>query len=247
VATGAPNQTRLFERPELRIEVCPYLKRNHERPCHLRVEIDICCHKCRCIALSTIKDASRNRAGRNRAARGTVVQRSGILEDSMEVWTINFYGQRAFWYDIFVGLTDTYEILFCQIILETFPPPSFCDEYFEIRAYLRRSTGILPPPHAYTILLPSMKKKSNSCLLLQKLKDWIKKLNPLDRGVTLWTEHFIAKLGTPDGGLTSISRQSKLSQEQLTELQRSTHFDKKELQQWYKGKLVLAITPRVSC
>jgi hypothetical protein len=32
-------------------------------------------------------------------------------------------------------------------------------------------------------------------------------------------------------------RQSKLSQEQLNELQRSTHFDKKELQQWYKGTL----------
>lgn len=30
-------------------------------------------------------------------------------------------------------------------------------------------------------------------------------------------------------------RQSKLSQEQLAELQKSTHFDKKELQQWYKG------------
>lgn len=30
-------------------------------------------------------------------------------------------------------------------------------------------------------------------------------------------------------------RQSKLSQEQLLELQKSTHFDKKELQQWYKG------------
>ncbi|EGY13720.1 uncharacterized protein VDAG_00402 [Verticillium dahliae VdLs.17] len=27
---------------------------------------------------------------------------------------------------------------------------------------------------------------------------------------------------------------SKLSQEQLSELQKSTHFDKKELQQWYK-------------
>jgi len=174
-------------------------------------------------------------------------QRSGILEDSMEVWTINFYGQRAFWYDIFVGLADAYEIVFCQFILETFPSPSFCDEYFELRAYLCRSTGIPPPPHAYIILLPSMKKKSNSCLLLQKLKDWIRKLNPLDRGVTLRTEHFIAKLGTPNGGLTSISRQSKLSQEQLTELQRSTHFDKKELQQWYKGKLVLAIASRVSC
>lgn len=31
------------------------------------------------------------------------------------------------------------------------------------------------------------------------------------------------------------NRQSKLSQEQLVELQKSTHFDKKELQQWYKG------------
>lgn len=33
------------------------------------------------------------------------------------------------------------------------------------------------------------------------------------------------------------NRQSKLSQEQLVELQKSTHFDKKELQQWYKGAL----------
>ena len=33
----------------------------------------------------------------------------------------------------------------------------------------------------------------------------------------------------------ATSRQSKLSQEQLLELQKSTHFDKKELQQWYKG------------
>ncbi|KAF7558992.1 hypothetical protein G7046_g5183 [Stylonectria norvegica] len=33
------------------------------------------------------------------------------------------------------------------------------------------------------------------------------------------------------------SSQSKLSQEQLAELQKSTHFDKKELQQWYKGFL----------
>ncbi|KAK6606240.1 neuronal calcium sensor 1 [Botrytis cinerea] len=33
------------------------------------------------------------------------------------------------------------------------------------------------------------------------------------------------------------NRQSKLSAEQITELQKSTHFDKKELQQWYKGFL----------
>ena len=29
--------------------------------------------------------------------------------------------------------------------------------------------------------------------------------------------------------------QSKLSQQELIELQKATHFDKKELQQWYKG------------
>lgn len=28
---------------------------------------------------------------------------------------------------------------------------------------------------------------------------------------------------------------SKLSQEQLSQLQKDTHFDKKELQQWYRG------------
>ena len=31
-------------------------------------------------------------------------------------------------------------------------------------------------------------------------------------------------------------RQSKLSQEELVQLQKETHFDKKELQQWYKGE-----------
>lgn len=35
--------------------------------------------------------------------------------------------------------------------------------------------------------------------------------------------------------LTSSPSQSRLSQEQLTQLQKDTHFDKKELQQWYKG------------
>lgn len=33
------------------------------------------------------------------------------------------------------------------------------------------------------------------------------------------------------------SSQSKLSQQELVDLQKATHFDKKELQQWYKGEL----------
>jgi len=33
--------------------------------------------------------------------------------------------------------------------------------------------------------------------------------------------------------------QSKLSQQELADLQKATHFDKKELQQWYKGMFVV--------
>lgn len=36
--------------------------------------------------------------------------------------------------------------------------------------------------------------------------------------------------------MLTMRRQSKLSQDQLLELQKSTHFDKRELQQWYKGE-----------
>lgn len=35
-------------------------------------------------------------------------------------------------------------------------------------------------------------------------------------------------------------RQSKLSQQELIDLQKATHFDKKELQQWYKGTLLVS-------
>lgn len=35
--------------------------------------------------------------------------------------------------------------------------------------------------------------------------------------------------------------QSKLSQQELADLQKATHFDKKELQQWYKGVLIIPL------
>jgi hypothetical protein len=35
--------------------------------------------------------------------------------------------------------------------------------------------------------------------------------------------------------IVSYHSQSKLSQQELADLQKATHFDKKELQQWYKG------------
>lgn len=36
-------------------------------------------------------------------------------------------------------------------------------------------------------------------------------------------------------------RQSKLERDKLEELEKATHFDKKELQQWYKGVLTTPV------
>jgi hypothetical protein len=101
---------------------------------------------------------------------------SGTLEDVVQVWAINLYGQRVFWYYIFVGLIDAFKILFCQFILEIFPAPSYNGEYFKLRAYLRYFTGILLPAHADAILLPSMKKRK-SCSILHKPRHRISNLN----------------------------------------------------------------------
>lgn len=38
--------------------------------------------------------------------------------------------------------------------------------------------------------------------------------------------------------------QSKLSAQELSDLQKATHFDKKELQQWYKGETILTVRQR---
>ena len=48
--------------------------------------------------------------------------------------------------------------------------------------------------------------------------------------------------GTNRTLLTHLISQSKLSQEELNQLQKDTHFDKKELQQWYKGSYRLLAT-----
>lgn len=48
----------------------------------------------------------------------------------------------------------------------------------------------------------------------------------------------IARISLDEHRLTMHPRdssQSKLSQQELNDLQKATHFDKKELQQWYKG------------
>ena len=54
----------------------------------------------------------------------------------------------------------------------------------------------------------------------------------------MWTHTPIAYLSLENTTLiVYYHSQSKLSQQELADLQKATHFDKKELQQWYKGKL----------
>lgn len=54
---------------------------------------------------------------------------------------------------------------------------------------------------------------------------------PFVRGLS----HMMGRLFLYKPLLMLWRRQSKLSPAQLDELQKATHFDKKELQQWYKG------------
>lgn len=44
----------------------------------------------------------------------------------------------------------------------------------------------------------------------------------------------------------ALYRTSKLSQDELNQLQKDTHFDKKELQQWYKGESMAILIIQVS-
>ena len=54
----------------------------------------------------------------------------------------------------------------------------------------------------------------------------------------LVSDSLAVALSPTDADLSWPARQSKLSPSQLDELQKATHFDKKELQQWYKGVCV---------
>jgi hypothetical protein len=138
------------------------------------------------------------------------------LEDVAHLWTIKFYSQRKYWFWIFLGFVNLYDILFCNFIMSSFPTQSYTKEYFQILRYLSHHEGV-----------PLWQKmfRIKSRLSLNR---FLTKLSPFTHlyNIISATDHI---------GLTRKFRQSKLSQEQLTELQRSTHFDKKELQQWYKG------------
>lgn len=166
-----------------------------------------------------------------------VAERTGSFNKAMACWQVPFYDQRPFWYDIYNGLTNAYYIICYQCILRDFPAPCYTEEYFNTLTYLRTWAG-LPPLQVMFDVRP--RKPANMKSMAQRTSDGFERLHIRSSTPPLLPDAFYATALTPDEEeLTNHASQSKLSQEQLTELQRSTHFDRKELQQWYKGQQTL--------
>ena len=81
----------------------------------------------------------------------------------------------------------------------------------------------------------NLRKRDKSCLYTIIISFAICFFStPLSNDVDIYNR----ECGTSRTLLTYLVSQSKLSQEELNQLQKDTHFDKKELQQWYKGQLL---------
>jgi hypothetical protein len=85
-------------------------------------------------------------------------------------------------------------------------------------------------PRSESESYPSFKAKQE-CALLISLKEFAREFSR-STGVT----H--TETSTHTLTVHHSHSQSKLSQQELLDLQKATHFDKKELQQWYKGVLL---------
>jgi hypothetical protein len=84
-------------------------------------------------------------------------------------------------------------------------------------------------PRSESYSYPSFKAKQE-CALRIGIKD-------LEREITECTG--VSHMDLDIDKLTMhLHSQSKLSQQELIDLQKATHFDKKELQQWYKGMML---------
>lgn len=163
-----------------------------------------------------------------------VAERTGSFNKAMACWQVPFYDQRPFWYDIYNGFTSIYYIICYQHFLRNLPAPAYTTTYFETLTYLRTWAG-LPPLQVMFDVRP--RRPANLKSMAKRTSDGLERLHI--RSSTppppLPEAYYAIALSADEEELTYPLSQSKLSQEQLTELQRSTHFDRKELQQWYKG------------
>jgi hypothetical protein len=177
------------------------------------------------------------------------------IEDVMEVWEIDFYNQRKFWYYFFEGVYGFYKISLLPPIFMAFKDPTFTKDYISMRSYLRNEHGLLAVAEDYYKRYENLSRYYRPIDTdktwhqpfrkgLQRRQARAATITPLKDESRLRMFSDLYCMMAPEeikealGHVLTVEendRQSKLSQEQLTELQRSTHFDKKELQQWYKG------------
>ena len=180
---------------------------------------------------------------------------SGELKDACALWSLPLYSQRKYWFKIFIGFHyGIFADFLTNWTMRGIPDPSFSEPALQLYEYLGKNAGIQSMEDVFgEITLETSfqhlkaKPTSESVLVLRHKVESIRSFTPikaLRSRLSLESFHLgprrnslnsdIKKL-VAENPLTQDDRQSKLSQEQLSELQRSTHFDKKELQQWYKG------------
>jgi hypothetical protein len=190
------------------------------------------------------------------------------LADTVAVWAIPYYAQRKYWFKLFIGFNyGLFSPLLSHWTLQGIPDPTFSAENVQIYQYLAGDAGLQSMESIFGALAarPARKLKSKTSLdaISQSRKGTptkgrIATLAQSTSTISLKSKlsfdsfkfgfrstsrssdigNVAAKAIEVEDELTGEFRQSKLSQEQLTELQRSTHFDKKELQQWYKGEFM---------
>ncbi len=153
--------------------------------------------------------------------------------DAMIERLVPFYHQRPWWYYIFAGLNGLVTLLLLWAMPHGCDGKKWLDGYADIYRYLLQNVGT-----ARTIVLKPHKPNSiptSGSLMLLVAKGTLQFRCFADTVLRRAPRALEAIEIRPRTPLTVTGSQSKLSQEQLSELQRSTHFDKKELQQWYKG------------
>jgi hypothetical protein len=193
------------------------------------------------------------------------------LENQFAIWGIPYYGQRKYWFKLFIGFNyGLFASLLTHWTLQGIPDPTFSDESVKLYQYLAENAGLQPIEEIFggSIIKGARKtlKSKSSLDAITAARQRTPNLAPAEfsppgtpsvmslksklsfdsfkfgfRRTSRKSDigNLAAKAVEAEDELTKPHRQSKLSQEQLSELQRSTHFDKKELQQWYKGKFVI--------
>lgn len=181
------------------------------------------------------------------------------VEDVVAVWSIPLYAQRKYWFKLFIGFNyGIFAVFLTNWTMAGIPDPTYSEPIVRLYEYLGNNAGLqtmeevlgdpepLPRPRyletqrsaetlPVTHRVVGSIKSSSSMKSLKARISWDSfslgyRRSSNDNTLAISPEKKKQEL-------TDYYRQSKLSQEQLSELQRSTHFDKKELQQWYKGIL----------